>query len=595
MTTPSPHVEWSKLDQKTFDRLVEALMTRVNLTDNPKDDVQPIDGRGGDGGTDIDVRNGDHVKIIYQLKFFPEGFSGAWARARKPQITKSFNAAIKSKPDVWALVMPRNPTTGERDFAKSLKKSHTVKIRVLGQAHLDEQMARFPDLLHWATREPLVDTLRDIGLEKAALVSPNDQRDRIVAIQEMADSRSENWTTDHTMINGLYVETLRPKHAHAQEREPVGLTLSGTIDKSDPELFERARRVFGYGTDESITLPSRAIEKMDAQFPDFYSPPVLDKPFDVVIPPPASLNDNVEVEIRILDDDGFVKHSYEGRAKHLGAGTDGVVLKATVTGNVTFSFYLDHGEDGSHRIGSMDMSHDITGISASIVNQGLQFRRDLLESNKVEMLLDGNPLTQFATGPGLHNGLLEHDELLTSDTSMLVDDLAVVERELGVILKVPASLSNVERLNIRVTRLLLEGNVVIDPFHQSLTGVIEDVEDPPLKSLLAGEHEHPAVHDMQNTPVTILGKKLKLGRVRVVITEPVASNAAEILAAIRDGAAKGMTLEVRPPVDKGIKIFLPDRFDYSDESNPTIAPWGVDGIDEHPELRGITSPPSGHE
>lgn len=89
-----------------------------------------IDGRGGDGGIDIDVRvegTGQLTEIL-QLKWFPEGFSKLFS-PRKEQIKKSFERAMAHNPDVWTLVVPANLTTNERKSVLALRKDRNVLIR----------------------------------------------------------------------------------------------------------------------------------------------------------------------------------------------------------------------------------------------------------------------------------------------------------------------------------------------------------------------------------------------------------------------------------------------------------------------------------
>ena len=101
-------LSWEKLNQSDFDRTVELLVTRRYKREHPELSVQAIDGRGGDGGIDIDVREPVTGKLlkIYPLKFFPEGFSGGH-RQRRNQIRNSFEKAAALHPPVWALVVPR--------------------------------------------------------------------------------------------------------------------------------------------------------------------------------------------------------------------------------------------------------------------------------------------------------------------------------------------------------------------------------------------------------------------------------------------------------------------------------------------------------
>ncbi|WP_145973342.1 hypothetical protein [Corynebacterium glutamicum] len=139
---------------------------------------------------DIDVHSDGKLTHIYQLKYFPQGFSGGWARSRKPQIKNSFEKAMLLKPENWILIVPRNPTQGERAYVHSFKKGNKAKIKIFGQSDLDNLMARYPDIQQWAVREPLKDALRSIHLEQRLLSQPSDLEDTLQNLHQMADSRS---------------------------------------------------------------------------------------------------------------------------------------------------------------------------------------------------------------------------------------------------------------------------------------------------------------------------------------------------------------------------------------------------------------------
>jgi len=92
-------IQWHQLTQPEYDERVEALFERMYERD-PDRRIEVVDGRGGDGGHDIDIYYGDILEEIVQMKYFPEGFSGGHAKSRRSQIKDSFVAAMKDKPEV---------------------------------------------------------------------------------------------------------------------------------------------------------------------------------------------------------------------------------------------------------------------------------------------------------------------------------------------------------------------------------------------------------------------------------------------------------------------------------------------------------------
>ena len=75
------------------------------------------------GGIDILVKTGDGRTVVYQLKYFPEGFDGkAWGK-RREKVTSSLKTAGKTYPDLdeWVLVYPARPTPSGTVFISKLK------------------------------------------------------------------------------------------------------------------------------------------------------------------------------------------------------------------------------------------------------------------------------------------------------------------------------------------------------------------------------------------------------------------------------------------------------------------------------------------
>lgn len=75
-------------------------------------------------------------------------------------------------------MFPGNPTVPESKYVTGLGKDKKVTPTVWGKAWLDSELAKIPDLLNWATRDSLVETLKSSNQEKAALEGPNDLEDR---------------------------------------------------------------------------------------------------------------------------------------------------------------------------------------------------------------------------------------------------------------------------------------------------------------------------------------------------------------------------------------------------------------------------------
>lgn len=186
-------IDWDRIGQLRFDRIVEVLITRRYHNA----DVTAVNGRG----IDIEVRQGHRVRI-FQLKYFPEGFSGGFARTRRKQIQRSYDKMLEENPYEWVLVVPNNLTSGERTFVNGLGGGSSTPLRrVIDRTGLDDLLVDFPEVDRWAQRNvttELLENAKTYNQEIAALAGPEDLAARVRALGAQADSVDPQPRQDHT-------------------------------------------------------------------------------------------------------------------------------------------------------------------------------------------------------------------------------------------------------------------------------------------------------------------------------------------------------------------------------------------------------------
>ncbi|MGA0568622.1 hypothetical protein ACO2Q7_14930 [Rathayibacter sp. KR2-224] len=206
MASPGSVFDWSTCSRDDFERLVEALLVREAEAE-PGLCARAIDGRGGDGGIDVDVRVKKTAELIriFQLKHFPEGFSGGHRKSRWPQIKNSFNEAMKLNPRTWTLVIPGNGTVQERKSVSALKGTHNVIVRFMGRAELDGLLAKHPDLHDMFTRDAarsalaivrreqaVPATATDVAAEVRRATAPGERPEPVLGRQHLRPGRGRN-------------------------------------------------------------------------------------------------------------------------------------------------------------------------------------------------------------------------------------------------------------------------------------------------------------------------------------------------------------------------------------------------------------------
>lgn len=260
METTGQRVNWSS-SQDDFNRSVDALVQRL-WANAPGCRAYVLDGRGGDEGIDIGVERDGSVFHIYQLKFFPQGMSNGFVK-RRQQVKASFDAALAHDGlEAWTLITPRNPTSSERRFTLNLRGDRDIIIDVWGQSQLDQEVARYPDLLAAFTRRPVVDLMEQMHVEKAALARPDDLTDRLGKLTDLANSRSPYWGVNLAAQPGTTTVALFPKREDAPEREPLSVTFSANFGAEQEDLRERFEDVLAFGGSGGVELPAEVVQSL---------------------------------------------------------------------------------------------------------------------------------------------------------------------------------------------------------------------------------------------------------------------------------------------------------------------------------------------
>lgn len=579
-------IKWSQIERPEFDRVVEALLQRIHGAE-PGVTVEAFDGRGGDQGCDVVVSREGVVWRIYQLKYFPEGFSGGNVK-RRQQIKKSFTRAMEHAPVEWVLVIPGNPTTTEKHFVNSLKGKADVAVSVMGRAALDSELAARPDLLDAFTRDPLIATLTGAGMEARGLVKPVHLSDTLDDLRRRVASRSPYWDMALEISPEGTVQRLYAKHPNAAELEPIGLHFTTAVDRLPPETRARLDALFDYGTDggSNIVIPSEAVISFAVTGPEWIAHEHQGGQVEILSLPPAT---TTPMEVRVVREDGTTITAIRGHTAGPASGAKGTSLRATFTGGLTLEFRFPKGSAAG---GEITLSHELVGEDAIAVNRVLKFEAVLDAPQIVELWANGALVTKLRSGGGLHTpGEVDA-------TALLAEDLAVIAAEFDVPLVIPSDVTAVDRVEIRSLRLLLEGHCVLVPdisgFHLTLDGSTD--------STLEGFLRQPAVmmRVTNGLEYTVQGHQLRppdtdLFHPALGLVEPDASTVLEALAA---GTAKGLRVHFLSTDKTPLRAFMPARVTNPDYRLVPVT-LGVPGLREHPAIAliaearaGLPEPPA---
>ncbi|MEV6279119.1 hypothetical protein [Nocardia sp. NPDC051832] len=475
-------INWDQIGQEWFDRIVEVLIKRRY---READSVIAVNGRGGDGGIDIEVRQGARLRI-FQLKYFPGGFSGGWTR-RRTQIKRSYNKMLPEKPYEWILVVPDNVIQSERKYVKDLASgSAAPRWRIIGRLELDDMLIDFPAVDKWAQRNVTSQLREDAklyGQERSSLLRSEDLGERVAALGELVDSADPDWTFDIHRVGSTVSQVLRPQHPGAYESSPVSVSFQTRFGPEHAALARRYQRKVGFGTAERLELPAETVQDVEIA-----GPPHIARRFDsasVVIGDPQVMAPGVvmPVELRFTDEDGALFGSHEGRISNLGTGPHGMSMKATLYDErVSVELTFAPSTDEQVAPPAAELSTNIGGARPRVVADVMGFVRQMRTTRKLEVFINGD----FVLSVLAHadTAAEEDDELIVEE---FATDLDIVQRHCGQHFAYPVPKSDMERVALRVARIVIEGGIVATPDAGVVTVAWPEQDFPQLQELLDTE------------------------------------------------------------------------------------------------------------
>ncbi|MFD8916077.1 hypothetical protein [Streptomyces sp. NPDC059575] len=556
-------VEWDRVGQPGFDRIVESLVQR-RYDETAR--VEAVSGRGGDGGIDIKVTQGSRLRI-FQLKYYPDGFPAAGFKGRRPSIRKSFERAMRHAPWEWALVVPCTLSPGERDFVMSLAADQAVRVEVWDRAKLDCLMAAHPDLEASFKRDHLREAARDYNQERALLLGGlPDLNARVAALGKQVDGLDDHWTLDFAREGDTVVHTLRAKHPRAHEVSPVQVTFTpkGPLP---PEVADSVRRGLGFGLPESVVLSPEVVDELTVTGPEWMAGTyrtieVRWQPAEAVRPP------EVAVEVVFLNG-RQVLATYAGTISHLGRGSIGWSVSVDLGGG-SLTLLLPETSDAA---ATLEFDFAMERLLPAAALRMLSVHRRLAAGVSFEIRSSAGLLGQGTMPPRPDEAGDDLAEVLG-----FVEDWEVVQRHCEQHFPVPLQMRADERLALRMTRLIIEGHTVVSLFTPTAHATLNGEDNPTLRALLEGE-PHQIMGVNENLTVTLAGRQFPLGPAWLFHPHVSADmgDARRAVTALNAGRGDGEQVCLRPANGEYFRLVLQRSADGMDRPP---APLGLPGLIE---------------
>lgn len=556
-------IKWDHIGQPEFDRFVEALVHRLY---DATATVRAVNGRGGDRGIDIEVRQGSRLRI-YQLKYYPDGLTG---RGRRNSVKVSFDRAMAHDPYEWVLVVPCTLTTPENEFVHGLADGRSVKVHVMNRAELDDRFAAHRDLESYLTRDNLKEDAKIYGQERATLMGGlPDVNMRVRELGQVMDRHLDcDWALDFSRQGDEIVHTLRAKHPRAHETSPITLKITGRNGGMSTDIAAAVRRTIGFGTREEITLPPEAVQRLTVQGPDWLAQDLSDVSVSWQPAGPAPLEGEA-AELVFLDADDAVIASYSGKMNSVGAASLGRSVDMNVLGS-TLRLLIPH---NTATAAQLTFSFRLGEKDTATALKLLALQRRLLIGGAFQIRVNDR-----TAGAGQLPDTSTPDQLSQiKDLQLYVEDLDVVQRHCERHFPLPDDITSTERITLRIARLLIGGRCVITPFTRSLTLTLNGTDSSVLRMMLNGD-PHSFIARMPTFPISVAGHELDLGPIRLFHTRAIAVDTAQALAALNNGDGAGAMVTVEPQEGERYRLFLEDS---PDDGRPLLpSPLNLPGFPE---------------
>jgi len=509
--------------------------------------------------------------LIYQLKCFTDGFSTE-RRSRRRQIEKSVKVAAAHAPDEWILVIPARATPGEYAFIERLTAEHYIKNwRIVGRVELDNWLALMPDVEAYITRDLLREAARDLGMHQKMIPERfEDITELVRGAAKRADSIDNDWRVDFTRDGNSYGYRIRPKHSHAQQVNPIKISLHMRPDRHHAPWTSAFEDMIGFGTAGNVALPTDIVDHVFVSGPAWLSARHEGVAVEVGIDQ-QPLPPNTHARLRFIDHSGRTRGSFDAQVQHFGAGSSGCSIDLSIHGTTIVSL---RSPDDPNSPAGYSSNIEFHGRMPSEALQLVALGRALRAGYDIELSVAGDV---FGTWTWEAGASVEPEPEWVSKIEMLAQDLEPLQRHCQVYFPLPDTFSTRERVMIRFLRLLIEGKCVIRPAARSYTFTLTGDSSPEVEHMLSGQPF--AIRLTSELDIEIFGHNLTIGELTHFHTQVVVDDHRKLLRALKSGRGRGMRATLRPINGESFRAYMPGL--QIDPDMPlTVTPWGLGSLDE---------------
>ena len=287
--------------------MVSILLSRLHP------DAQRIDGKGGDGGRDVQIVHSqtDQITDAFELK----SFTGRMNSIRRKQVARSLDRAAGLEPGQWTLVVPIDHTPAEERWFRKLGMNYSFPTRWFGKTWLDEKMSAFPDIRRYfveGASDEVIRLLRELREERAAVTDVHDAVAKLRTLRERLNEIDPHyryelstggtakaiWPADVVLsvdFGDARVD-LYPKYSGASKDRPITINVKLMVGPDD----EVVQQALDYGLE--VTIPSELVSSVMVDAPSGLGATLAEAEIDFM-PTNKRLEEPITLALDAMDGD----------------------------------------------------------------------------------------------------------------------------------------------------------------------------------------------------------------------------------------------------------------------------------------------------
>lgn len=581
---PRPVVPWDTMGEPLFSRLIEVLVF-ASHADDPGAEIRVVNGRGGDDGVDIRVRTGKGRILIYQLKYFPQGFDGKEA-SRRQQISSSgkkkgsLETAIANVSDMdeWVLVAPCAATQSGWAFIDKLrKKNQGLTISFMDRAAIEARwVAPHRDVVRTIVSESQTLELTRLYNQERTMLAGGlpDQAAREEALERVARSADPDWYWDLQREGRSRVHVLTPQHPRAQERSPVSIGFTAKVP--DGPAGVALRRAHEFGIVDSLEIPREAVQSFTLEGPPIVRSAQGEMGGMRIVALPGQ-GPEVPMTLEIGIDDDPARWSFPGLVKANADGTRGVSIRqALCNGAVVMTWFLPRDVAGK---ASTDITVAMDGLTPHSTRRVTRLLLALSKATRVHLKgQDGAVNIRMRKPEGSFRPAFVREVTVIDEVA---GDLLFLEAALEREFPMPIRITGEDRIDLRMLRHLIEGKVTAWPEMVSLGLQLRPEVEDQIEGNLDDVRQFVVRHEEFAWQIEALSEHGDQGRVtltdlRMLLPQMRINNLQEVQDALRAGQV--VDVQATPVGQMRPRLFLGGS--VAEDTIITPHPWGLAGVDE---------------